>query len=276
MCKCDNISSFESGLQQLICILEPLAHTCQCLEPSKATASNVYHFWLAVLATYERYIQENNDVDGLQLTEDVIDEICKTVNAHWCKLTTGSGKSVYVSTFFLDPHALSIFVMVNILTWYSPTGYIKSPIFRLKNMNPISAHITIPACPDPNCTNHGANFIAPPVRNLHDTYLCKTMPSYSIVRKYLLGVLMEEICAKTTLLVFNSYEDVESIVSCFHHQFTTYTCQELPFTYTPGTEPCNYWKKLTFKKEANVLAVGFLYQCQFFVANWVILTDSRT
>jgi len=116
MCKRDNISSFESGLQQLIRILEPLAHACQCLESLKGTASNVYHFWLAVLATYERYIKENNDVDGLQLTEDVIDEICKTVNARWHELTTRPGKSVYVSTFFLDPRALSIFVMVNVLT----------------------------------------------------------------------------------------------------------------------------------------------------------------
>ena len=134
-------------------------------------------------------------------------------------------------------------------------------------MNPISAHITIPENPDPNCTNHRTKFIAPPVGDPCDTYLHKTMPSYRIVGKYLLGVLMDKIHANTTPLVFNSYNDAESIVSHFHHQFTTYTCQELPFTYTPGTEPCDYWKKLTFKKEANVLAVGFLYQCQIFVAN---------
>ena len=76
----------------------------QFLESSKATASNVYHFWLAILATYKHYSQDNNDVvDGLQLTEDVIDEIHKMVNARWRELTTGPGKSVYVSTFFLDP-----------------------------------------------------------------------------------------------------------------------------------------------------------------------------
>ena len=57
MCKRDNISSFESGLRQLVRILEPLAHACQFLKSSKATASDVYHFWLAVLATYECYIQ---------------------------------------------------------------------------------------------------------------------------------------------------------------------------------------------------------------------------
>jgi len=134
-------------------------------------------------------------------------------------------------------------------------------------MNPVSAHITIPARPDPNRTSHGTKFITPPVSDPRDTYLCETMPSYSIVGKYLLGVLMEEIRANTTPLVFNSYDDAESIVARFRHQFATYTCQELPFTYTPGTEPCDYWKKLTFKKEADILAVGFLYQCQIFVAN---------
>jgi len=134
-------------------------------------------------------------------------------------------------------------------------------------MNPISACIIIPARPDPNRANHGTNSISPPVADPCDTYLRKTMPSYSIVGKYLLGVLMEEIHANTTPLVFNSYNDAESIVAHFRHQFTAYTCQELPFTYSLGTEPCDYWKKLTFKKEANVLAVGSLHQCQFFAAN---------
>jgi len=61
-------------------------------------------FWLAVLATYNWIFTDNNDVDGLQLPEDIIDEICKAVNAHWLQLTTGLGKSEYVSTFFLNPH----------------------------------------------------------------------------------------------------------------------------------------------------------------------------
>jgi len=38
-------------------------------------------FWLAVLATYNWIFTDNNDVDGLQLPEDIIDEICKAVNA---------------------------------------------------------------------------------------------------------------------------------------------------------------------------------------------------
>ena len=56
-----------------------------------------------MLATYEQLFVDNNDVTGLQLPEDVIDEIHKIVNAHWRELMTGPGKSVYLSTFFLDP-----------------------------------------------------------------------------------------------------------------------------------------------------------------------------
>ena len=104
MRKHDEVLTFKNGLRQLVRILEPLTRACQCLESSKATAGDIYHFWLAVLATYEQLIQNNNDVDGLQIPDEVINEIHKVVDARWRELTTGPRKSVYVSTFFLDPH----------------------------------------------------------------------------------------------------------------------------------------------------------------------------
>jgi hypothetical protein len=103
MRKRDDIANFENGLWQLVHILEPLTRACKCLESCKATGGDVYLFWLAVLATYEQIFTDNNDVDGLQLPEDVIDDIRKVVNARWLQLTTGPRKSVYVSTFFLNP-----------------------------------------------------------------------------------------------------------------------------------------------------------------------------
>ena len=74
-----------------------------CLESSKATAGSMYLFRLAVLATYEQLFMDNNDMDGLQLPEDVVDQIWKLTNACWKELTTGTGKSAYLSIFFLDP-----------------------------------------------------------------------------------------------------------------------------------------------------------------------------
>ena len=94
---------FKNQLQQLVLILQPLARACKCLESSKATADNVYLFWLAVLATYKKLFTDNDDINGLQLPDDVMEDICKIVNACWAELTTGPGKSVYISTLFLDP-----------------------------------------------------------------------------------------------------------------------------------------------------------------------------
>ena len=103
MRKRDDISNFENELQQLVLILEPLTRACKCFESLKATAGDVYLFRLAVLATYEQLFMDNNDMDGLQLPEDVVDQIHHIVNACWKELTTGPGKNVYLSTFFLDP-----------------------------------------------------------------------------------------------------------------------------------------------------------------------------
>jgi hypothetical protein len=103
MRKRDEVSAFENGLRQLVLILEPLARACKCLESAKATVGDVYLFWLAVLATFEQLFLDNNDVDGLQLPESVIDQVRRIVNARWQELTTGPSKNVYMATFFLDP-----------------------------------------------------------------------------------------------------------------------------------------------------------------------------
>lgn len=104
MCKNEDVDTFKNKLQQLVLILQPLMRACKCLKSSKATVGDVYLFWLAVLATYEKLFTDNDDINGLQLPDDVMEDIRKTVNARWAELTTGPGKSVYISTLFLDPH----------------------------------------------------------------------------------------------------------------------------------------------------------------------------
>ena len=99
---------------------------------------------------------------------------------------------------------------------------------------------------------HTAADPAPDPRNAH---LRETMPSYVVVGKYLLGLLTEEIRTNSAPDVFNNYDDAESIVADFRRQFAAYTCQEMPFAYSPGTEPRDYWKKLVSNKDASVLAV---------------------
>jgi hypothetical protein len=253
MRKREDISSFENGLRQLVLILEPLARACKCLESSKATAGDVYLFWLAVLATYEQLFMDNNDVDGLQLPEDVVDQIRKIVNARWKELTTGPGKGVYLSTFLLDPRS-----SLSILHWATTdifSGYIKSPIFKRRNMNPISLRTTISMHSIPKT---GTAFpLAPDPRDAH---LRETMPAYIVAGKYLLTILMEEIRSNTTPEVFNNYDSTESIINAFRKQFALYTCQEPPFIYVNKVEPLAYWKSLVANEDASVLAV-----CESFV-----------
>jgi len=70
----------------------------------------------------------------------------------------------------------------------------------------ISTHLTVlktgtalPLAPDP-CNAH-----------LHET-----MPAYIVAGKYLLMILMEEICLNTTPEVFNNYDLTERIINAFH------------------------------------------------------------
>ena len=130
-------------------------------------------------------------------------------------------------------------------------GYIKSPIFKRRNMNPISlrttitTHLTVPK-----------TGTAPPLApDPRDAHLRETMPAYIVAGKYLLTILMEEIRSNTTPEVFNNYESTESIINTFRKQFASYTCQEPPFIYANKVEPLAYWKSLVAMEEASVLAV---------------------
>ena len=107
MCKNEDVDTFKNQLQQLVLILQPLTHACKCLESSKATASDVYLFWLAVLETYVKLFTDNDEINRLQLPDNVMEEIHKIINTQWAEWTAGHGKSVYISTLFLDPHKYS-------------------------------------------------------------------------------------------------------------------------------------------------------------------------
>ena len=104
----------------------------------------------------------------------------------------------------------------------------------------------------PTVPNMGTTPLAPDPCNTH---LHETMPAYIVARKYLLTILIEEICANMTPEVFNKYESTECIINAFHRQFASYTYQEPPFLYANKVEPLTYWKGLLTVQEASVLAV---------------------
>jgi hypothetical protein len=149
-------------------------------------------------------------------------------------LTTSPGKSVYLSTFFLDP-CLSIPSLYSMTTDIRHVfeGYIKSPISKQKTVNPILMQTTIPG----HSTGPKTTTTLPATPDPCDTHLRETMPAYVVIGKYLLAVLMEEIHVNTTPEVFDRYNSMESIVNVFHRQFALYMCQEPPFIYTNKVKP---------------------------------------
>ena len=126
-----------------------------------------------------------------------------------------------------------------------------------KNPNPISLRTTSPTRPGPTDSIMHAAADPRPAPDPRNVYLRETMPSYVVVGKYLLGLLTVEIRTNSVPEVFNNYDDAESIIADFRQQFTAYACQEMPFVYSLGTEPRDYWKKLSNNKDASVLAVSY-------------------
>ena len=120
--------------------------------------------------------------------------------------------------------------------------------------------MTIPACPPPvQPTNPPAANTSVPSPTASDpcnTHLWETMPAYNIVRKYLISILLPEICENTHPQIFDLHETPHSIVDEFHCQFTTYVLQEPPFLCTPGMAPWDYWKKLLKNESASILTVS--------------------
>lgn len=185
MRKREDISSFENSLQQLVLILEPLARACKCLESSKATAGDVYLFWLAVLATCQK-------MSSIKFAESLMH-----VGRNW-QLAL---ERVFIYRLFFLTIDTSKVQFSNGETWTQ---------FHCKQLYPqtrLPKTVTAPLAPD-----------------LCDAHLRETMPAYSVAGKYLLTVLMEEIRSTTTPEVFNSYDSTESIISAFRGQFALYTC----------------------------------------------------
>ncbi|KDQ16586.1 hypothetical protein BOTBODRAFT_107033 [Botryobasidium botryosum FD-172 SS1] len=84
----------------LVSVLDPLAKAITCLESSHSTASDVYVFWIAIMATYQCDIFKDN---SWGLPENVIEEIHRIINYRYNEMMTGPGKEVYITAFFLDP-----------------------------------------------------------------------------------------------------------------------------------------------------------------------------
>jgi hypothetical protein len=95
--------TFEHELEQLLLIIRPVAKSIKCLESSHATASDVYVFWLAVMASLEDLILG----DKLDLPMHLVERIRRLCNYRFDKMINEGPSDIFVTAFFLDPRASS-------------------------------------------------------------------------------------------------------------------------------------------------------------------------
>src|SRR5258708_2958835 len=88
------------------------------------------------------------------------------------------------------------------------------------------------------------------------------MPAFSIVGKYLVKILTEEICSMTHPDIFKKYENAHKIGDAMCAALVGYACQDPEFKFTRGTMPLKYWKQLRKDPGAEVLAARVI--CHFY------------
>lgn len=137
-------------------------------------------------------------------------------------------------------------------------GYVKSPIFKRKQVNPLSLSVTIPST-YPQTPSSSSRLSDP-----RDKVLRDTIPAYTVVGKYLLERLSIEVEHNTHPKIFNDYESYEDILAAFRQQFLAYTCQDSIFINHDNLEPRNYWSRLLNNSNASVLAVRPLIRFRFY------------
>ena len=133
------VGKFKQELEGLLSVLEPIAHAVKCLESTLTNAADVYHFWLAILATLSDLFR-GQDPYKPKFIESTINDICQLVNAHWKQSTDGIEHRVYLAALFLECMCFqsSILSLLMLIYW---TDHLMSPIFTRKSHNPLSTSI---------------------------------------------------------------------------------------------------------------------------------------
>ncbi|KAF8596965.1 hypothetical protein BDV93DRAFT_453992, partial [Ceratobasidium sp. AG-I] len=98
----NTVRAFNDDLQQLSAVLEPFARSIKCLESSNSTVSDVYLFWLAILARFQEIIKNNDTLQGVALPSSVIEDIRSIINGRHAEMFQGESGQVYLAAFFLD------------------------------------------------------------------------------------------------------------------------------------------------------------------------------
>ncbi|KAJ6612809.1 hypothetical protein B0H10DRAFT_1625488, partial [Mycena sp. CBHHK59/15] len=91
--------NFVLELQQLVSILEPIAHAIKCLKGLNVAVSDIWKFYVPITAVLHNLFTE----DILSILQEVCDEVSAIVNQQYDQMINGPSGDLFLSGFFLDP-----------------------------------------------------------------------------------------------------------------------------------------------------------------------------
>jgi hypothetical protein len=95
--------NFVLELQQLCCILEPIARAIKCLEGLEVTVGDIWKFYVAITAVLHDLFTKD---ETLSIPKSVRDEVSVIVNKRYDKMIHGPSGDLFFSGFSLDPGQL--------------------------------------------------------------------------------------------------------------------------------------------------------------------------
>ncbi|KAF8596491.1 hypothetical protein BDV93DRAFT_454747, partial [Ceratobasidium sp. AG-I] len=215
---------FKKRVIQLEKLTEPFAKAIKCLESGHSNPSDVFIFYMAVMATL-RQLVDNNETE-LSLPHDVITQAQKSACSRYYSMVLASGQEVYLATFFLHPQ------------------YRDTSILRRNNLNPLKIG-TIVLRPN---TYEGLG---------RDKDLHQAIPAFGKIGLFLKRVLCAELDAGT-IACAKDYDSAGAIVEIFKTQVAAYARGEYPFE-AQKTDPTTFdthkfWRKLANHPDACFIA----------------------
>jgi hypothetical protein len=231
-------SDFQIQLQQLVCILEPIARAIKCLEGLQVTVGDVWKFYVAITAVLHDLFLENS----LGIPEEVQEQVRFLVNKRYQEMIEGPSGDLYLSGFYLDPRT----VYLPSFPFLTDTflEHVKSPILLKSSANQLDK----PEAPAP---------VLYLETQITDQDLRDSMPTYAKVGVFLLKVLATELKAGRQAPQFASYKSATDVMTAFRSQFEAFTRQYPPFSARSRswTKPYLYWTAMLDQSDAGVLAV---------------------
>ncbi|TFK60107.1 hypothetical protein BDN72DRAFT_883752 [Pluteus cervinus] len=98
------------SLKRLIRLLRPLARAIQCLEAKNTNPSDVYLYWLAIVAQLYDTIEApqtrpgGSNSQAAQAENQLIEDVRRIVNSRFAQLINReSSLNIYIAAFYLDP-----------------------------------------------------------------------------------------------------------------------------------------------------------------------------